>query len=45
MDTDATRRPIWKSLYAQVITAIVIGVIIVLAVSFDTFAKSRRRTA
>ena len=28
MDTDPTRRPIWKSLYAQVITAIVIGVIL-----------------
>jgi aerobic C4-dicarboxylate transport protein len=28
MDKDPIRRPIWKSLYAQVITAIVIGVII-----------------
>ncbi len=28
MDKDPTRRPIWKSLYAQVITAIVIGVIL-----------------
>jgi aerobic C4-dicarboxylate transport protein len=28
MDKDPVRRPIWKSLYAQVITAIVIGVIL-----------------
>ena len=28
MDKDPTRRPIWKSLYAQVITAIVVGVIV-----------------
>ena len=28
MDKDPTRRPIWMSLYAQVITAIVIGVIL-----------------
>ena len=28
MDKDPIRRPIWKSLYAQVITAIVIGVIL-----------------
>jgi aerobic C4-dicarboxylate transport protein len=28
MDKDPSRRPIWKSLYAQVITAIVIGVIV-----------------
>ena len=28
MDNDPGRRPIWKSLYAQVITAIVIGVIL-----------------
>ena len=28
MDNDPTRRPIWKSLYAQVITAIVIGVLL-----------------
>ena len=26
MDKDPTPRPIWKSLYAQVITAIIIGV-------------------
>src|SRR3982750_4671648 len=28
MDKDQTRRPIWQSLYAQVITAIVIGVLL-----------------
>src|SRR5579864_1774650 len=28
MDKDPIRRPIWKSLYAQVITAIIIGVIV-----------------
>src|SRR4051812_10019718 len=28
MDKDQTRRPIWQSLYAQVITAIVIGVVL-----------------
>ncbi|MGZ5132957.1 MAG: cation:dicarboxylate symporter family transporter, partial [Caldimonas sp.] len=28
MDKDPIRRPIWQSLYAQVITAIVIGVIL-----------------